>query len=588
MSDKKKQLTDSEKLINGGIDLSKKELDELKSRSAEESALILQQRQMKLATMPGYKEFVQIQEKTEILKNMFQNKIEKETLKEATVFKKSNEYKDKFTASNVGNLVSGDKKETAKRTSLIKKIFEAPISKALSRSSFMGGKNVSETMEQFLSLMKRIDDSKITYQNDKEAFERQQEELKESRHKEIMNVFLEATKKNRRASRQFEVKKKEVKKEEKPAAPPPAPPPPAPAPSAPPPAAPPSPTPAPPVKAPPPPAAPPNVPPVTAKPAPSSPPPPPTAVPAPPIAAKPSVVKPAVVGAAKTAAKVGILAAGIAGISKAIGAAESGGNYNITFGDRISKSGKIINSLKSKSDPSQTLKTPQDFFGKPLTDLTLDEVKQFQNYKNSEIPGTGAVGKYQFMPTTLFGRTDKKGNFLPGLVQELNLPMTTRFDEATQDKLFELLHSKDVATLKRLGIPTTPGFQYMAHYLGAGGANAVYKATQKNEDITVAQAMINSGLKVGKNEELYKIKVSEFEKILESRLIKKGGFTPHSSGEATSNRVMDMSIKNNDVKKQMTQGQGATIVINNNQNNNKTVVRPRSETQTDVNPVLGR
>ena len=101
----------------------------------------------------------------------------------------------------------------------------------------------------------------------------------------------------------------------------------------------------------------------------------------------------------------------------------------------------------------------------------------------------------------------------------------------------------------------------MSHYLGAGGTNAVYKAIQSNQDVTVAQALTNAGLKVGQNEELYKIKVSEFEKMLEGRLIQKGGFTPHSSGEATSNKIMDLSYENLEMKRFMGQGSGGQQVI---------------------------
>jgi len=55
MSDSNKKLTDAEKLIDGGIDLSKKELAELKRRGVEEADEILLRRKMKLATIPGYK-----------------------------------------------------------------------------------------------------------------------------------------------------------------------------------------------------------------------------------------------------------------------------------------------------------------------------------------------------------------------------------------------------------------------------------------------------------------------------------------------------------------------------------------------------
>jgi hypothetical protein len=246
----------------------------------------------------------------------------------------------------------------------------------------------------------------------------------------------------------------------------------------------------------------------------------------------------------------------------AIGAAESGGNYDITFGDTVDKKSGKIKNLKGYP-------TPEELFGKKLTDMTLSEVKEFGQIRSAKSPSSGASGKYQFMPSTLFGRVGKDGKLRPGLVQQLGLSMDTKFTPQVQDKLQELLHTQDVATLKRLGVPITPGYEYMAHYIGARGASAVHKSISKGENVTVAQALVNDGLQEPgpNNKELYQIKVNEFEKILEQRLVKKGGLTsPHSAGQEVGTKIDSASQENKNLKKSMAQKSGSTTIINNQVN----------------------
>ena len=73
--------------------------------------------------------------------------------------------------------------------------------------------------------------------------------------------------------------------------------------------------------------------------------------------------------------------------------------------------------------------------------MTLTEVQAFQAARDKINNGSSAVGKYQFMPSTLFGRTDKKGNHIPGLVDQLGLSMDTKFTGPIQEQLQELLIS---------------------------------------------------------------------------------------------------------------------------------------------------
>lgn len=259
-----------------------------------------------------------------------------------------------------------------------------------------------------------------------------------------------------------------------------------------------------------------------------------------------------------------------AATTAAIGAAESGGNYNVTFGDRVGKDGQIVGKYDS----------PEKLIGKKLTDMTLEEVEKFGRMRPD---GTGAVGKYQFMPTTLFGRKMSNGKFAPGLVQMLKLDMkTVKFDAKTQDELQQALRAQDVATLKRLNVPITPGYEYMAHYIGAGGAAAVHRSILAGENLTVAEVMIANKFKIGVNPELYRIRAHEFEKILEERLTKKGGVTPHSS-------MVEETSKENKALKAQAKTTTNNTTVNNINNTTITSVPPKNvvmQPKSDASPVI--
>jgi hypothetical protein len=203
---------------------------------------------------------------------------------------------------------------------------------------------------------------------------------------------------------------------------------------------------------------------------------------------------------------------GVSNLAQAIGAAEAGGSYDVAFGDRENpKTGKITNVM--------SLPTAEEFAGKKLSEMTLEEVQKFQRARNAQKKNTGAVGKYQFVGSTLFGSKDR-----PGLVQRLGLSMDTKFTPQVQDQLNQMLFEDNVSALKRNGVPLTPGNLYMAHYIGAGGSAAVYRAAQKGENVTVAQALVNANLPdpSTQNKELTQIKAKDFEVVLQTRLEKKG------------------------------------------------------------------
>lgn len=201
----------------------------------------------------------------------------------------------------------------------------------------------------------------------------------------------------------------------------------------------------------------------------------------------------------------------VSSVSKAIGASEAGGSYDIAFGDVMGRGGKIKN-LKG-------VKTAEEFANKKLSEMTLEEVLKFQNDRDSKNKGTSAVGKYQFMKKTLFG-ADLKG----GLVQQAGLSMNDKFSPQTQEKLQEVFLGQNASILKRAGVPTTPGYLYMAHYIGPYGAIAVFNSSEKGEDITVSQALTKKGYADPSkhNPELAKIKVSQLEEILSGRMAKGG------------------------------------------------------------------
>jgi hypothetical protein len=356
----------------------------------------------------------------------------------------------------------------------------------------------------------------------------------ESRHKEILKALTIRRPPKKKKVKEEKPKEKPKKKVEEPT-PTPSPTPPTPTPTTPP-------------------AVPPKAPPTTTPPKA-----PPTATPTVSTSKVPTAVK---VG-------VGVAAAGTA--ATAIGGAESGGNYDITFGDRVDKSGKIVN--------QKGFETPESRYGTKLTNLTLAQVDELGKYRNSKSPNSSAMGKYQFMNSTLFGRTDKNGKLIPGLVQQLKLDMDTKFTPEVQDKLYKLLHDNDIATLKRLGVPITPGYEYMAHYIGAGGAAAVH--SRINQNMTVAEAMADAKLTPpGKenNPELYTIKTSEFEKVLESRLNKHGLSSPHSSN--VGEKVTQTSVENENIRRQLNEKSDVNNVLNN------TVINAQSPQQGSNSPAV--
>lgn len=245
-----------------------------------------------------------------------------------------------------------------------------------------------------------------------------------------------------------------------------------------------------------------------------------------------------------------VAAVGLGAATSAIAGAESGGDYDVTYGDHRDKSGKLVN---SKGYP-----TPEQMFNKKLTDMTLAEVKEFGRIRSSISPNSGAAGAYQFMPTTLFGNSKS-----PGLVQQLGLSMDMKFDAKTQDALNNLLQKQNRDSLAARGVPLTAGNEYMAHYIGAAGAAAVYR--NKDSSLTVAEVMAKANLTPpGKenNPELYKIRAVEFESVLADRIAKRKQLMPHSSGQSVGVNIDNMSKDNKQLNEQLATPASSSSVVN--------------------------
>ena len=468
-----------------------------------------------------------------------------------------------------------------------------------------GSRKATGVLEKIVSFMEKSREDDIKEQDTLDTYNELNEYIKRDNHKEVMDVFVEAIKNKRKAMKEMakEAKKRQAQekakekadskrqeaKQETPKTE-------APKTEAPKTEVPKTKTEAPKTEAPKTEVPKTEVPKTTVKPVEAAPPAPPTATPSSPTVTPklPSATSaPSLPPSVTTAAKVGAGVAGVSAMSSAIGGAESGGNYDVSYGDSFDKkAGKMVNRAKDpKTGKPLNLKTPEEFSGKKLTEMTLEEVKAFGEYRSENGAGAGAVGKYQFMPSTLFGRKNKKGVFVPGLVQQLKKPMSSLFNQTLQDELQNALRSQDVATLKRLGIPITPGYEYMAHYIGAGGAAAVFKSISNGEDKTVAQVMIDSGYSVGNNQELYKLRAIEFEKILQGRLERKGNLTPHSEAEANAvgEKANTTSKQNADLKKDMsrpTQSVAPIGIQNNNIIKQKNVSPPAQPLQ-ELNPRIG-
>jgi len=220
-------------------------------------------------------------------------------------------------------------------------------------------------------------------------------------------------------------------------------------------------------------------------------------------------------------------------IREAISGSEAGGKYDVTFNSFLARNG-VINSgnMSGVMTPEKWSETNLGT-KKKLTEMTLAEVHSFQAYRDSVNPGSGAVGRYQFMPNTLFGAI-YRGKQVPGIVQKLGLPLDAKFDKETQDKLQDFLTRGNIAILKANNVPLTPENIYMAHAIGAGGTVSVYNAIRKGQGDKLLADVLAEG-SGSKNPEAYKknllkhnpqlvgVKAADYAPRLADSLVRKGG-----------------------------------------------------------------
>lgn len=208
-------------MSEGGLNLTKRQLRLVKQKSKEQAEENIRRRKVEVASQPGFLESIMIPAKRKMLEEAFAPKEEKKASEPISVentkaSKKGEEYKKKFAASNLKNMMADKKQAEAKSIAKKPSLFYS-----LKMPSLFGKKQPESlggggTMESFSMLLKKIDEHKKQTYDDKLSFEQKQEVIRENRHKEIMNVFLEATKANRKSVDEITKKVKKVKKEKLP------------------------------------------------------------------------------------------------------------------------------------------------------------------------------------------------------------------------------------------------------------------------------------------------------------------------------------------------------------------------------------
>jgi hypothetical protein len=101
-------------------------------------------------------------------------------------------------------------------------------------------------------------------------------------------------------------------------------------------------------------------------------------------------------------------------------------------------------------DPSITKK-----YGKPLSELTINEVLNEATPRMAT--NSGAVGRYQFLPSTL-----------KGLLPSVGLTVNDKFSPENQEKLYVAFRQQNSQALKNAGVPTNDLNLHLAHAVGAG------------------------------------------------------------------------------------------------------------------------
>ena len=176
-------------------------------------------------------------------------------------------------------------------------------------------------------------------------------------------------------------------------------------------------------------------------------------------------------------------------MADAIGKAESQKNPDIAFGDKV-RNGKIVNDVIADKGPNRgkPLLTAEQWSkqnlgdAKKLSDMTVDEVMRFQKYRSENHSNANAVGAYQFVGSTLENLAKKAGID----------PKTTKFDQATQNRLLQELTKENAIVLKRNGIVPDKVNLYMAHAVGGRGAVDIYDGVRNDPNKAVIDTLMDA------------------------------------------------------------------------------------------------
>jgi hypothetical protein len=151
---------------------------------------------------------------------------------------------------------------------------------------------------------------------------------------------------------------------------------------------------------------------------------------------------------------------------------ESGQNYNISFGERKNKEGKLEFAYGKDKPGFIKQQTAEEFSGKPLTQMSIREVMDFQSAREKVKKGQSAVGAYQFMPDTLKGEINKLKKTIPDILDR-------KFDASMQDIVAQSLARSKMLELERLSVPVTPETLASSWAVGSGGTQALIKAVKE-------------------------------------------------------------------------------------------------------------
>jgi len=159
------------------------------------------------------------------------------------------------------------------------------------------------------------------------------------------------------------------------------------------------------------------------------------------------------------------------------------GGYEAVYGDRTVKGVKV-----NKNGTVEAWSKANLGKEKKLTELTFSELLDFQK---SRPAGQAAVGKIQFIPSTLFGKELDGGK---GTIFGLSgLKMTDKFSEDNQEILISTLSKIDDNVLKKglNGQDITPGMKLAANFIGPQGLLWVMEDSKKDPTLSVADIIKN-------------------------------------------------------------------------------------------------